>query len=403
MRNSQIKSGVLSAALRRLPVVLALLAPGVGHTATSNLSGFTDQLAHGGTWANANTSTPVYRQCVSRQPARGPCKSRSDRINAVNVNEDFSRKIPALSRAWKRTPVPPGFKPSSSSDHQAVVIARGENRYAEFWRMRKRSPGGPWTAVWGGAARQTDMIRSDGLLVWPTGAWRCGRAGRGKCLLGTSASGIALVPGVILLDDLRKGAITHPIHFAVRNACRTQKRPATRSDGRGGPDCVQYGAKFKLSPSVDVDAIRTGRRWCAPSGGRSAQQATALGWDPERLDCPLPPLAKMILKAAQGPTYLVATDQSGSGAGNEPGVTFDLESWDRPRTGNWAHVPPSNPYRYWEGCDGRNNTGQWSGPPHNTGAGVPIGRGEWENDCAASQASAWSKFPTRADQWYEIP
>jgi len=395
---SKINSGVISGALRRWPVILSLLVPAVAHATTPNVAGFTDQLAHGGTWSNS-TSTPVYRQCVPRGPS---CRSTYRRIDAVNVNRDFSRKIPALTRAWRNTPVPPGFKPSSGRDHQAVVIDRGENRYNEFWGMRKRSGTSRWTAEWGGAAKLTDMIRSDGLLVWPTGAGRCGQRGRARCFLGTAASGIAQVPGVITLDDLRRGVITHPIHFAVKNACKTHKRPATRSDGRGGPDCVQYGAKLKLAPGVDVDAIRSDRRWCAPSGGRSARQAAALGWDPVRHDCPLPPLAKMILKAAQGPTYLVATDQAGGGASNEPGVTFDLESWDRPRTGNWAHVPPGNPYRRWEGCDGRNNTGQWSGPPDNTAAGIPLGRGDWESDCATSQSSAWKNFPTRPDQWYEI-
>jgi hypothetical protein len=403
-------SKVLVAALRRLPVILSLMVPAAAHTPaahapavhapTSNVTGFAYQLAHGGTWLNS-TSTPVYRQCVPGARVRTPCRSRYRRINVANVNDNFSRKLSALSTGWRRTPVPPGFTPSPGSDHQAVIIDRGENRYIEFWRMRKKS--GRWTAVWGGAARESDMIRSDGLLVWPTAPKRCGARSRGKCFLGTSASGIAQVPGVILRDDLRKGAITHPIHFAVKDACRTPKRPATRSDGRGGPDCIQYGAKFKLSPGVNVDAIRTGKRWCAPSAGRNAQQAAALGWDPDKQDCPLPPLAKMILKAAQGPTYLVATDQSGSGAPNEPGVTFDLESSDRPRTGNWANVPPGNPYRYWEGCDRRNNTGQWTGPPHNTSKGIPIASNDWETDCAASEASAWSNFPIRADQWYEVP
>jgi hypothetical protein len=391
------------------PLVLAVLSllggarasmPPLAHATTPNLEGFAYQLSHGGTWSNS-TVTPVYQQCV-QEPPRAPCQSRYRRINVLNVNADFSRKIGALTRAWQRTPVPLTFRPSAASDHQAVVVNSIDGEYDEFWGMRKRAANRRWTAVWGGAARQKDMIRRDGLRVWPTGAWRCGHGGRGRCFLGTSASGIAQVPGVILLDDLRAEAITHPIHFAVRNACKTQKPPATRNDGRGGPDCVQYGAKFKLSPTVDVDAIRTGRRWCAPSASRSAEQAAALGWDPATMDCPLPPLAKMILKAAQGPTYLVATDQAGSGAPNEPGVTFDLESWDRPRTGNWADVPPGDPYRYWQGCDGRNNTGHWSGEPYNTPDGIPLGAGDWESDCVAAQWSAWNGFPVRAEQWYEI-
>jgi hypothetical protein len=65
-------------------------------------------------------------------------------------------------------------------------------------------------------------------------------------------------------------------------------------------------------------------------------------------------------------------------------------------------VPPGDPYRYWQGCDGRNNTGHWSGQPYNTTGGIPLGAGDWESDCVAAQWSAWNGFPVRADQWYEI-
>jgi hypothetical protein len=254
--------------------------------------------------------------------------------------------------------------------------------------MRKDSSG-QWVAVWGGSEPFDAFTYPDGLRVWPTS----------EHFYGTAASGIAMVPGLILLDDLKQNYIDHPVMFSVPNACQHYKPPATREDGMGGADCIQYGAKIKLPASINVDAIRSDSRWCAPGpshyngsgGGRSLAEAQAAGWDAQTETCPLPPLARMLARVMQD-RFIVATDQTYWGGP----ITFSVESYDRPRTGNWTGVPAGNPYGPYTGCDGIQGTGQWQ-PDTNT-IGKPVAAGDWEQDCAQTPSAAWKGFP-----WDQMP
>lgn len=424
-----------------LVMLIMAIAATAASAATPNESGAISQLQSGGTWSN-NRGTPIYRDCVSFKPQPAPWQPCGDnnyqRVNVLVVNDDLvTPKNATMSKAMGNVPIPVGFHPSTNPDHQAVVFNYIENRYCDFWEMsinpNPRQPDGSfsaWRTKWGGCVPLSQMIQSNGLLVFPTDPSYCGYTDpNAKCYQGTSASGIAQGIGSVTYYDLSHGVINHPIRIAIQNACRTPKAPATRnpSDGHNWANCAQYGTKLKFDPTANVDAIRTGRRWCAPSGGytqaeidswpagtwpagtplppgRSATDAAALGWDASQ-NCPLPPLPKMILKSAQDPSpthYIVITDQAGNGAPNSPGWTFDIESYDRPRTQNWSSVPDGNPYSYWYGCDGYNNTGQWSGPPYNSTKGIPVKPGESESDCWTGTGQAWSGFPSGITQWFEI-
>jgi hypothetical protein len=168
----------------------------------------------------------------------------------------------------------------------------------------------------------------------------------------------------------------------VRVACG-HKLPAVRDDGKCWANSIQYGAKFKLPLSVNVDAITSDSRWCAPSVNRPASDtdtdpyndAASLGWNPVTLRCPLQPMSKMIAKAAQASVW-VATDQQGNG-GTGSGVTFEAEGYDRPRIDNWVNVPSGNPYGRYLGCDGIQGTGQFGARP--------VATGEFEGDCNLTQ------------------
>jgi hypothetical protein len=368
--------------MRRLLALLAAVTLTTSASAaTPNESGLMYQLGHGGTNVN-QTWTPVYRACVTWKAQPPPAQSCGDntyaRINVRNVNADGSPKIQAVTDSWQNVPVPFGFYPSKGPDHQAVVQDYIGGRYLEFWSMSSTMP---WTAQWGGGVPLSALTPSDGLMIWPTSPHH----------LGTAASGIAQVPGTIMRWDLDHATIDHPIHAAIKWGCPTYKAPATRTDGRYTANCVQEGAKFKLDPSVNVDAILTSRRWCFPSVNRTQAEATALGWT--GTDCPLPPLARLILKSVQT-RYIVITDQAGGGGSTEPGLTFDAESYDRPRSQNWSTVPAGNPYSGpWFGCDGVQGTGQ------SDARALMVG--EWEQDCYPAQWSAWNGFPRTG--WAEIP
>lgn len=377
--------------MRRLLLIFAacLMFPSMASAAVvsgyDNATPFKNRIAASGTWINdASFAAPVYDMCVPWRPPYAPCPAGNwERINFRNLDWDGSVKFPALDRRWDGTPLPEGWKPANGSDRQMVVLnhsGSGQCEYCEFWGVGQR--GGGWAAVWGGGAWDGEMIDADGLKVWPTDGSRCGYTDpNARCMLGTAASGIAMVPGLIRIDDLKRNYIDHPVMFSVPNACQHYKPPATREDGMGGADCIQYGAKLKLPASVNIDAIRTDHRWCAPGpgyyngsgGGRTWQEAQAAGWDESSHTCPLTPLGKMLARVMQD-RFIVATDQTYWGGP----ITFSFESYDRPRVGNWANVPAGNPYGPYTGCDGIQQTGQWI-PSTNT-TGGPVGD-SWEQDC----------------------
>jgi hypothetical protein len=380
--------------LALVALVALLLLPVAARAATPNEIGFLDHLAKGGTWVG-QTWVPVYDVCWwgSGSLAK-PCNTKLPQIN-VTHKDRTGYSLPELTAEWQGVYTLPGFAPATGSDNGAVIIDHIRDRYNEFWVMTQ-DPAIGWRAWWGGGEPFTRMIKKDGLWIWPTPN-TANIFGPGTPTAhfpeGMPASGIAFVPGLIRLGDMRAGAINHPIQVTVPNACQS-KPPATR--GRSDTRCwapsvtvpapVQYGAKFKLDPSINVDARLTGKHWCFPSVNRTGAQATALGWT--GTNCPLPPMAKMILKAVQGAQYIVVTDQSGG----QTGINFNTESINRPRSGNWTGVT-GNPFAKYLGCDGVQNTGQYN-------AHV-LAPGEWEQDCAAAQWSAWSGFPRTG--WYEIP
>jgi hypothetical protein len=197
-----------------------------------------------------------------------------------------------------------------------------ENRYSEFWGMRKDSSG-QWVAVWGGSEPFDAFTYPDGLRVWPTS----------EHFYGTAASGIAMVPGLILLDDLKQNYIDHPVMFSVPNACQHYKPPATREDGMGGADCIQYGAKIKLPASINVDAIRSDSRWCAP-GPSHYNDAVAGSRGPRRSPQPRPrrrPVDPGLLRRP-GPRASRPAVHPHRGAGPVPALALRAD-----REGKWRY------------------------------------------------------------------
>jgi hypothetical protein len=408
---------------------LAFAIPTVAQ-ATPNEDGLRYQFQTWGSWVN--NGPPLYRQCVSWQAASptigsvtsswpGWCDDSFPRVNVKVArpdlwDTDWTRPIAVeMERRFANVPFPSpvtSFAPGAGTDHPAVFINHtGQGwQYQEFWVMRQDVPDFPgWSAKWGTGAMFSEMPDVGGVRQAP-------RVNVGNLVVytGVRGSGLTYVPGLIELGDFKRGYANHPLAFVVRSSCSTYKYPATRTDGSATSNCVQYGAKFKLDPAVDVNSFTSDSRWCAPSGSRTSEEAAALGWNPATLRCQLPPAAKLVLRTAQS-SYLIAADQGGGA-----GVTFDTESWNRPRTGQWRNEPAGNVYSPYYGCDGRNGTGQWvstmGGYTWNTSQGVPVGgdagpdgingtsddrwiANDWEQDCAPSLSAAWRGFPYQ--QLYE--
>jgi hypothetical protein len=388
---------------RRLSLALLaawILTTGVA-LATPNEDGLRYQVQTWGTWVN--NGPPLYRQCVSWQAASptigsvtsswpGWCDNAYTRVNVKLARPDIwgtSWAAPIgieMERRFTNVPFPTsGFASGAGTDHPAVFINHtGQGwQYQEFWVMQQDVPDFPgWSAKWGTGAMFSEMPDVGGIRQAP-------RVNVGNLVVytGVRGSGLTYVPGLIELADFKRGYANHPLAFIVRSSCATYKAPATRTDGSATTDCVQYGAKFKLDPAVNIDAITSDSRWCAPSANRTADEAAALGWDSSTLRCPLPPIAKMILRTAQR-SYLIAADKSGGA-----GLTFDTESWMRPRTGQWRDEPAGNVYSPYYGCDGIQGTGRYGA--------APVAPGDWEQDCAPSLSAAWKGLPYQ--QLYEVP
>jgi hypothetical protein len=212
--------------------------------------------------------------------------------------------VPDLRAAFAQVPVPSSARPAPGTDGHMIVWQPGTERLWEFWRMQHQADG--WHAEWGGF---TDRVRSAlGVFTGTSAAW------------GATATGLSLAGGLITLAELRRGKIEHALALAVPNARRGAfARPAQHSDGVGTAQyAVPEGARFRLDPRIDVDALR------------------------------VPPVTKMIARAAQRYGLIVrdqgagislfAEDPSPYGKDPYPGLFGGQASWDLLRGFPWSSL-----------------------------------------------------------------
>lgn len=177
-----------------------------------------------------------------------------------------ARGLQGADGQFTDVPVPADAVPAVGTDGQLTIYSPSSDELWELWKARKTDDGG-WQACWGG--RIDDVSKAQGYF----------RNG-----FGASASGLAISGGMVWVDDARAGVIDHALSLQLMEAqhWKTFSWPAQRSDGNTrDTDAVMEGARLRLDPSVDVDALG------------------------------LNPVAAMIAKAAQ--TYgFIVTDRAGS-------------------------------------------------------------------------------------------
>ena len=166
----------------------------------------------------------------------------------------------ALRAAFNAVPLPANAVPSDCSDSILIVQQPSTDKMWELWKAR-RGPDG-WHFKWGGATDH--MSTNDGSFGpsdWPGARYDWG----------ASASSMVLADGMMRLSEFQAGHIDHAITMGLPNvAADVWSWPAQRSDGTlHGPDAIPYGARFRLPPSLNIDAMN------------------------------LPPATKIIAKAAQ--------------------------------------------------------------------------------------------------------
>jgi hypothetical protein len=183
-------------------------------------------------WINTTTySAPIYTV-----PAGQP---------TVHVTLD-SHNDPSLQAALDQVPIPPGAVPAAGDDHHLVVWQPATDTMWELW-LATREPDG-WHADWGG--RMDHVSQNPGYFLEPHPGW------------GATATSLPLLGGLIRISQLEHGAIDHALAFAIPHT-RTWTSwswPAQRSDGDvDSPDAIPEGARLRLDPSLDIDALKLPR------------------------------------------------------------------------------------------------------------------------------------------------
>jgi hypothetical protein len=201
-------------------------------------------------------------------------------------------------------PIPSGAKPAADPDSRLVVWQAATDSQWEFWHMSWESTGlqPGWHAGWGAVIH--GVSQSFGINQRPFGA---------------TASGLALMGGLITIDDVRRGSIDHALALGVPRVTKdVAVAPANRTDGRySGPSTIPEGTRFRLDPSLNLDALGL-----PPATLAIARAAQRYG---------------MIVRDGSGSVSLYAEDPTPTGSnpypswfdGQSPAQVLDRFPWDR--------------------------------------------------------------------------
>jgi len=175
-------------------------------------------------------STPVYTVPAGQE--RVPVR--------LTRGQDYGHSLQKVLQAG--VPIPDDARPAAGGDAHIVVWQPATDTMWELWTAKQVD--GRWQAGWGG--RMEHVSRSRGYFSDPWGIHP-----------GATASSLPLAGGLITLRDLQRGEIDHALAMALpSNRSGVWALPAQRTDGNARrPDAIPQGARFRLDPNVDVDAL----------------------------------------------------------------------------------------------------------------------------------------------------
>ena len=158
----------------------------------------------------------------------------------------------------------PAYSPSISDPYGTCSIGPGQMHIPDF--ATRETPGAGEGDAWIVTANRDDnTVRA----IW--GASKSGGNWTGTCAgsfaLDGNGAEESLVQGVgtgsdtqaglglIAFSELLAGEIDHALYLTSTNSCSEYRRPAVKSDGDGGGDCIPMGARVQLDPAVDCEGI----------------------------------------------------------------------------------------------------------------------------------------------------
>jgi len=186
----------------------------------------TRQAAAGATFNFDRYSIPVYTV-----PADQPT------VRVRDTDDGFMDADEPL--AWGDVPLPPDAVAADGEDRHLVVWQPSTDTMWEFWDFTRAEDGSPAARH---GARIAGVSAHPGWLPAPFGA---------------SATGLPMIAGTVLAEDVARGRIDHALAMAIPEPRRElMDGLATRTDGWSErAETPIEGSRFRLDPALDVDAL----------------------------------------------------------------------------------------------------------------------------------------------------
>jgi hypothetical protein len=144
---------------------------------------------------------------------------------------------PTLQAAFNAVPIP-SFAHASAGDEQLVIYQPSSDTLWEFWQMQPQLDG-TWTAAWGGVMHPVSS--NPGYF---SGAY------------GASGTSLALLGGLMTINELQALNIPHALAMAIPNTAVPYVWPAQRSDGSTtGSTAIPEGTHFRIDPKLDLSTL----------------------------------------------------------------------------------------------------------------------------------------------------
>ena len=184
-------------------------------------------------YGTASFNTGAYSAPVYTVPVDQPMVAMKywNCQNKTWIDPEFVQILSAV-------PIPANAVPASGTDGEMVVRQPGTNKVWDLWKVQRRTDG--WYACWGGLIENASQTNG----VFPKN-------------FGTTASGLALLGGMMRIEELQSGVINHALDLGLVDIQKSSfSWPAKRTDGQSAdPTAPLEGQRFRLDPSLDVESL----------------------------------------------------------------------------------------------------------------------------------------------------